>query len=143
MYAPELLDTHLPEVVKTPRQDAPFRFEFHDLLANGNPDDTLPALAPAPVPTAPGAGAGPGQHWFLQAGSFRDVDDAERLTARLLLVDLPASMSSVTLDDGRWYRVTLGPFETRQESRRAMTTLRQQDISALLFARPRTGGNAG
>lgn len=137
MYTPELLESHLPA---TPEQQAEadnFKFEFHSLLANSR---VTTERAIYPDATAAPQVA---QHWFLQAGSFRRSADAERLTAELLLVDMPAAMSTVTLDDGPWYRVTVGPFTSKKDSQRSMTRLRQLDISALLFAKPITPDTAG
>lgn len=137
MYTPELLESHLPTMPEQQAEADDFKFEFHSLLANSRvtservfyPDATAePEVA---------------QHWFLQAGSFRRSADAERLTAELLLVDMPAIMSTVTLDDGPWYRVTVGPFTSKKDSQRSMTRLRQLDISALLFAKPITPDTAG
>ena len=67
----------------------------------------------------------------IQAASFRDRGEAERLRARLLLEDLPAYMARVELESGAWYRVTLGPIESRAEANRIMSRLRGLNLSAV------------
>lgn len=69
--------------------------------------------------------------FHIQAASFRDQGEAERLRARLLLEDLPAYMARVELRSGAWYRVTLGPIESRSEANRIMSRLRNLNLSAI------------
>ena len=77
------------------------------------------AAAPEPV------------RFHIQAASFRDRGEAERLRARLLLEDLPAYMARVELESGVWHRVTLGPIESQAEANRVMSRLRGLNLSAV------------
>jgi len=52
--------------------------------------------------------------YMLQAGSFRDPADAERMRARLILEGLPNVRTDRSEgSNGTWYRVRLGPFDNR------------------------------
>lgn len=51
------------------------------------------------------------EHYFLQAGSFRNTNDAENQKARLALLGVVADIQSADLaEKGVWYRVRVGPF---------------------------------
>jgi cell division septation protein DedD len=89
------------------------------------------AAAPAMVPVAEPAAPVAAETFTLQAASFRSADDANRLRAALLLMDLPATMTTSSLGDGVWYRVSVGPFSDRAEAERAMSRLREQNIAAI------------
>jgi cell division protein FtsN len=67
----------------------------------------------------------------LQAASFRSRDDADRLRATLLLLDLPATTTISSLPSGVWYRVTVGPFDDRGQAESALSRLRENNISAI------------
>lgn len=109
-------------------------FEFDDLLKNSRV-----TADPEPYASEPaGSEAAPDEEIVLQAASFRSRDDAERLRAALLLMDLPAQTSDITIKTGRWYRVTVGPYTSSVEAQRALTRLRQKDIAAMWTTRPAT-----
>lgn len=130
------------------------------------PPPTLPAnLAPAPEsappppernplpsaaaaaqqsapPSPPSAGSGGesagGVVYVLQAGSFRRLADADAVRARLLLLNLRASIEKVNTADGQtWHRVLIGPFASPEESARARAVLAQNGIDSLLLKRRR------
>jgi len=110
-------------------------FTFDDELRNSevlsHPED-YPALFTDPEEPA-------AIEYVLQAASFRDVDDANALRASLMLQALPARVSEVRLDNGRWYRVTVGPFSSRVEAQRALTRLREENLGAVLHQRDAGG----
>ncbi|MEO0435881.1 MAG: SPOR domain-containing protein [Pseudomonadota bacterium] len=72
---------------------------------------------------------------LLQAGSFRDVDDADRRRAELLLLGLEPTVEESNGDNGRWFRVLIGPFDSRSAMARARSLTAQQDIDTLLVQR--------
>lgn len=105
---------------------------------SGSSGSAAPAVAPVPavalanpVAAPPEPPASAPEIFTLQAASFRSANDANRLRAELLLMDIPASTSSSSLADGVWYRVTVGPFTNKAEAERAMTRLREQKITAI------------
>jgi len=75
--------------------------------------------------------------YLVQAGSFEQLADANRLRASLLLLGLDTNTRTVSLDNGAtWHRVLVGPFDSERDTRRAITRLREQRIEPLLLKRP-------
>jgi len=66
-----------------------------------------PAQAPAP---APAATAEDKYVYYLQAGAFREVSDAEATRAKLALLGFEATVSDRTNDNVVLHRVRMGPF---------------------------------
>ena len=90
-----------------------------------------PEAGPSPPAPQEAAAAPETIRFHIQAASFRDRGEAERLRARLLLEDLPAYIARVELRSGAWHRVTLGPIESRSEANRIMSRLRNLNLSAI------------
>jgi len=62
--------------------------------------------------------------YLLQAGSFRNQTDADRLRAKLLLEGLNVTVTPARNSNGSiWYRVMVGPFTDRSSLNRAQDTL--------------------
>jgi cell division septation protein DedD len=125
-------ETAAPEVAATPPKP---RFDFYKLL----PEQTIEVdvdvdAAPAEV-AQPRAATAPGELYLLQAGSFRQREDADRRRAELLLLGLEPRVEETTGDNGRWFRVYLGPFEARSQVARARSLTAAQDIDTLLLKR--------
>lgn len=157
-YLPELMSADPAEAAAGAAAPAAetrpqLTFEFDDLLRNsqviadpepyrsdppptaapapsGSPETTAAAAPVASAPAATAATAAPAEY-LLQAASFRSRNDAERLRAALLLMDLPAATHAISLDSGTWYRVTVGPFDNEATAQRALTRLRENDIAAI------------
>ena len=74
---------------------------------------------------------------LLQAGSFRHLKDAERMRAKLILLNLPNVITEkTTASSGTiWYRVRLGPFANRSMLNKAEDTLAQNNIAPLRINR--------
>jgi cell division protein FtsN len=72
---------------------------------------------------------------MLQAASFPNRSDAERLRAELLLLDLPADTSEFTVSGRSWYRVTVGPFADPAAADQARERLRARNLTAIPFNR--------
>jgi len=106
------------------------RFDFYKLL----PEQTIDVeVEPAQdVNTPPPAGR---DVYVLQAGSFRQREDADRRRAELLLLSLEPTVEETSGDNGRWFRVYLGPFESRSAMARARSLTANQDIDTLLLKR--------
>ena len=92
----------------------------------GRPAAAQPPTA-APLEAAPVAIT----RFYVQAASYRDRSEAERLRAQLLLQGLPANTAEVALKDGAWHRVTIGPIESEAEADSILARLRQQNLSAI------------
>lgn len=68
---------------------------------------------------------------ILQTGSFSNVNDAEKLKAKLALLGLEANIQTATIPDkGIWYRVRLGPYKNPDEMNRASNFLKQNGVDS-------------
>ncbi|QEW07948.1 SPOR domain-containing protein [Nitrincola iocasae] len=114
-----------PEIPPPP--DAPeARFDFYDILPRSE------VQGPQNVYHSTPRDAPDQSRYLLQTGSFRAETDAERMRAELLLSGLPnVHTSRVEGDNGIWYRVRTGPFNTRTELNRARNQLANLGISPL------------
>lgn len=111
------------------------RFEFYKVLTDKQdtsvaaPTDKTKILSQPMVDSRPIGGAS--EPYFLQAGSFPNPDDAEKLKARLALLGLESSIQVATIPDkGVWYRVRLGPYRNADELNRTRTSLKQNGVEA-------------
>ena len=121
--------TELAAAEKTPPKP---RFDFYTMLPEQQITvDVEPAQVAAPR-TETGA---QGETFLLQAGSFRQPEDAERRRAELLLLGLDPSVEEASGEHGRFFRVYLGPFQTHAEMSRARGLTTAQNIDTLLMKR--------
>jgi cell division protein FtsN len=81
-----------------------------------------------PQPTPPVAVAK--EIYYVQAGSFQNADDAEKLKAKLAFSGFEATIQAVTIPEkGEWHRVRLGPYNN-SEAGKTIAALRQNGIIA-------------
>lgn len=74
--------------------------------------------------------AADGALYFVQAGSFQNADDAEKLKAKLALAGMEASVQKADVPGkGVWYRVRLGTYKGLAEANSAIASLKQNGIS--------------
>ena len=128
-------DTSSPQTARAPtdideRRPEP-RFDFYTLLPEQRIDVEVD---PDSIATAT-AGKNRDQY-LLQAGSFQKPADADRRRAQLLLLGLDAHVEEAAGDNGRWFRVYIGPFESRSKLAQARSMTAQQGIDTLLLRRP-------
>ena len=69
--------------------------------------------------------------FLLQAGSFRNSEDADRLRAELLLMGLTVFSREIEVNGETWHRVLVGPLETELELNRAQDKLAQAEIESI------------
>jgi len=68
---------------------------------------------------------------ILQAGSFSNVDEAEKLKAKLAMLGVEANIQTATIPDkGVWYRVRLGPYKNADDLSRASSFLKQNGVDS-------------
>lgn len=117
-------------VVKVSEQDATPPSAMADAAVD---EPEAPLAAPAPLP--PVAGASARVEFLVQAGAFRQDAAARKRQAELILAGMEAEIRSMAVDDGVLYRVIVGPFPTRVETRRVMGDLRARHIAPFLITR--------
>jgi cell division protein FtsN len=98
------------------------------------PAEKAPAKPSAPTAVASASPTGhdtakeTGGKYFLQAGAYRAVDDAEALKARILLMGLPVAVQRAEVNGKPINRVRVGPFARLDDMNRARTRLGENKI---------------
>lgn len=110
------------------------RFDFYTVLPNQRLDLTSD-VEPAAMADAVGADPTTATRYLLQAGSFRDPADADRRKGELALLGLISTVEASDSDNGRWYRVFVGPFDTRSAMAQARSLTAQAAIDTLVLKR--------
>ncbi|MES3022531.1 MAG: SPOR domain-containing protein [Pseudomonadota bacterium] len=103
-----------------------------------------PEAAPAPAPAAEPKSAQTANVkpepaaaedtfvYYLQAGAFREVDDAENTRAKLALLGFEATLSERASDAGVLHRVRLGPFNQVESMNKARARLLDNGIDVAI-----------
>jgi cell division protein FtsN len=135
-------DAPTPPATETETRSRP-RFDFytilpeleivipeHELLERSkatSPGDSAPPAAVKPA-------AEPGLRYILQAGSFRNPDQADQLRAQLALIGIEATVQTVTINDGdTWHRVRIGPLEDLTDLNRTRKRLHDNGINTMVI----------
>ena len=125
-----------PKVVKkdVKKVDAKENFEFYQILQDSEVDTShVDAYKSTPR----------GEQDFLymiQAASFRNDKDADRMRADLILSGMDTSIRKTIGKNGQpWYRVVIGPFASRSKMNRAKDKLANKDIQAYSYKIPKEG----
>jgi cell division protein FtsN len=71
--------------------------------------------------------------YVLQAGSYRNQADADRVRAQLALQGIDAKVQRVAVDADVWHRVRIGPITKLEELNKLRRQLRAADIDALVI----------
>ena len=119
-------------------------FDFYKLLKEGEviipaPEKGKAPAAPAPaaVPGAPAPGTPapvPTGGFILQAGSYRNLEDADRVKANLALLGVESRIEKAVLKSGEtWYRLRIGPLTDPQQVETVRARLKENGINALLI----------
>jgi cell division protein FtsN len=81
------------------------------------------------TPAAPVARPGV---YVLQAGSYRNQADAERVRAQLAKQGIEATVQRVAVDADVWHRVRIGPISDLARLNATREALRRADIDAIV-----------
>lgn len=123
--APQPKPAPKPAPVQAPAEAEPkSKFEFYEMLPKTE------VVAPkVDVYKSTPKDAKLEYSYLLQAGSFRDPADAERMRAKLILQGLPGVRTDRSEgSNGVWYRVRLGPFDNHAAMNQARTKLGKLNI---------------
>jgi cell division protein FtsN len=118
-------------------QESETQFDFYEMLPK------YEVVVPERAAGSAGATAStndavqkPGAY-VLQAGSFRRMQDADRVRALIALQGVESKIEKVTVDNDTWHRVRIGPISNLQKLEETRSKLRQAQIEALVI---RVGG---
>ena len=110
------------------------RFDFYDILPNF--EVVLPAVESEVTPDREIVPIGEPGSYVLQAGSFTNVTDAERMRATLALLGLESRLQRVSIDEDVYHRVRIGPLSNLNELNRYRRQLREAEVEILLIKVP-------
>jgi cell division protein FtsN len=111
-----------PPVTVTPEEAAKIDAARAEAALSGQVPPPPPTVAKAPV-----------TQFFLQAGSFRQKAEAERVRAQIILLGQDVRVENVTVRDEVWYRVLVGPYANREQLGKAQKMLAASGYSNLLL----------
>jgi cell division protein FtsN len=107
------------------------RLDFYDMLPNfevvvPEKDRDVKADLPTAKIERPGV-------YVLQAGSYRNLPDAERVQKQLKLQGIDAKVQRVAVDNDVWHRVRIGPIGDLDELNRLRKKLQTAEMDALVI----------
>jgi len=109
------------------------RFDFYNLLPEMEvivPDEEIQGT---PMPEGVKQVEKPGTY-LLQAGSFRNRQQAEQLRAKLALLGLETSVQTISINSQQaWHRVRVGPFNNLPDLNDARALLKKNGVDAILI----------
>jgi cell division protein FtsN len=138
--APEVADAPRPDPHRTPpaagdpaaAARASQKYDFYEMLPNfevvvPEKDKDVKRDLPAGAPIErPGV-------YVLQAGSYRNEADAERVRKQLALQGVQANVQRVAVDADVWHRVRVGPITNLQELNKVRKQLQAAEVDALVI----------
>jgi cell division protein FtsN len=71
--------------------------------------------------------------YFLQVGSYRSLDEAERVKSQLARQDITANVQRIAVDADVWHRVRIGPIKDLGQLNRLRDLLQRADRDTLLI----------
>ena len=108
-------------------------FDFYTIL----PD--IEQIMPDDLPGAAPAMKNGNLQYYLQAASFKSHADAEKLRARLALKGFKSvTQARASEEKGTLYRVRLGPYANKRESKNAKVSLQKLGIRPFVFTVKKT-----
>jgi cell division protein FtsN len=71
--------------------------------------------------------------YFLQVGSYRDAEVADRVHAQLAKLGIDSTVQRVAVDADVWHRVRVGPIKDLARLNRTREQLRASDLDSLVI----------
>ncbi len=71
--------------------------------------------------------------YVLQAGSYKNFADADRVRAQLALQGVESKVQKVSVDNDTWHRIRIGPISKLDELNRLRAILRKADVDVLVI----------
>ena len=117
---------------EAPDEEPPAKsYDFYDMLPKfevvvpEKEKDVKPDVHAAPE-TRPGT-------YVLQAGSYKNFSDADRIRAQLALQGIESKVQKVSVDTDTWHRIRIGPISNLDDLNRMRQKLRKSDIDVLVI----------
>ncbi|MBS1270709.1 MAG: Cell division protein FtsN [Gammaproteobacteria bacterium] len=116
------------EPEKTPEPPRKVKLDFPEVLPNLDEviSESDPIAAEEPVEERPD------REYILQAGAYKADQDAEHMKAKLARAGFEAVIQRVNIDNkGTYYRVRMGPYQSKRKLNLDKKRLAKQGIEAL------------
>lgn len=123
-----LLDQPKPNTGKDSQTSAvdELKWEFHEIF----PKSVVPIIEEYGTTGTKNKITTPASY-LLQAGSFRNQRDADKLRGELILIGLTPTIKKITKDKKVWHRVLIGPLNSELELSRAKNRLAEASIESI------------
>ncbi len=114
-----------------PKAVAERRFQFYDMLPRfevvipEEEETARPDIQQSPV-NSPGI-------YVLQAGSFSNYADADRVKAQLALLGIVSGIQKISIEDKVYHRVRIGPVEDLERLNALRQQLRQARVEVMVI----------
>ncbi|MBX2857137.1 MAG: SPOR domain-containing protein [Cellvibrionaceae bacterium] len=119
-------------VAENPARNTSPKFTFYDMLRETKV--SVPSASTAQERAVPVIAND--MEYIVQVASFRKQSDADQVRAKLILLNLNATVEPARVRNGeRWYRVLVGPFDSRSMVSSARSTLLANNHEALILKR--------
>lgn len=104
-------------------------FEFYSVLPDI--EQVMPDDLPEAAPSRPDANL----DYYVQAASFRNQSDAEKLRARIALKGFKSITQARTSEEtGTFFRVRLGPYSNRRKAKTVKNKLQKIGVRPMLYS---------
>ena len=110
-------------------QEPSERYDFYQMLPNF--EVVVPEREVVMPRDAPESAEKKGAY-VLQAGSYREFDDADRVRAQLALQGIESNVQRVAIDADTWHRVRIGPISDPAELDRVRARLKEAEVDFLV-----------
>jgi cell division protein FtsN len=120
-----------PEAADSGNEEPAKTYDFYDALPKfevvvpEKDKDVRPDIKPIPE-TRRGT-------YVLQAGSYKNFSDADRVRAKLALQGIESNVQKVSVDNDTWHRIRIGPISKLDELNRLRQILRKADVDVLVI----------
>jgi len=124
-YAPTVFEDTITAARGPVTEPEAIEFEFPELLENGTVEvepNAYEARFPGENPDEPSP------EYQIQAISVKTADDASRITRELITMGLPARSERVELSSGSWYRIMVGPYNSKRKAEQVINRLEERNM---------------
>lgn len=132
--APATTDGVAPQTPPAAANDPLGEMIQRQAQSNDEAATTTPVL---PVPASREAGQVRELVFYVQAGAFGQVGDAENQRARLALMGVDTRVSQDVVNERTVYRVRSGPYRTRSLALKTRQKLTDQNVESVVVAVPK------
>ncbi len=125
-YAPSVFEDTVAAARGPVTEPEAITFEFEEILENGTVEvdpNAYEAQFPGENPDEPLP------EYQVQAISVQSATEASRITRELIAMGLPARSERAELSSGSWYRVMVGPYNSKREAERIINRLEERNMT--------------